>query len=171
MLGLASGCSSAQSSSGQASSGGSATTPVKPAGWKTVEGGGYAIYVPSSWTVGPWQPTCGVTVPTVYLGPQGQLPKCTTKALGAEADIGAYAYSGTQKPVTKTINGLTAYEVTTTVQVAGPPAGTVTEAWVRVYGPSHPHGFYFYVGDSPDMPGGGPGMAEKIIDTIHAITP
>ena len=147
------------------------TTPALPAGWKAVNTKyEIAVDVPADWPVVPWTASCGVATPTVYIGPQGAPSKCTTYATGAEVVIGAFAYQGAQKPVTTTINGMTATEVVVHTPYAGPPAGTVTSIWVRLVSNTPtgvPLGIYVVAGESADFPGGGPGMAAKIVSTIH----
>src|SRR5579862_2233403 len=144
-------------------------TPPVPAGWKTVLHNRFAIDVPADWQVMNWQQSCGVQTPTVYLGPEGQRfgYRCTMVANGAEVDIGAFAYQGSQRAVITHINGLQVDEVVTHSFVAGPPSGTVTEMWLHVLSPVGGLSFFLAVGESTALPGGGPGMAAKIVSTIH----
>lgn len=160
---------------GQGSGGGTGstarTTPPLPAGWKAVNTKyEIAVDVPADWRVMNWQATCGVQAPTVYIGPQGSPAKCTTYAVGTEVDIGAFAYQGTQKPVTTRINGMEAQEVVVHNPYAGPPSGEVTSIWVRLLSNTPTGtglGLRVVAGESTAFPGGGPGLAAKIVSTIH----
>lgn len=167
MVGLAvalAGCASGPS--GSAPPAAKLVTPPLPAGWQVVSVLYVGVDVPGSWTVEHWKPTCGVQTPTAYLGPQGMLPKCTTKAPGAEVDVGAYAYLGSLSAKTEHVNGLTLRVVSTQVAVPSVPGATATEMWVSIKAP-RPLGLYFYVGDSTALPGGGPGLAQQILATVH----
>lgn len=174
VLGVLTGCSgggSGGTGSGGGSGAGHLTTPPLPAGWKTVSHEEIGVDVPADWTVKTWQPTCGVETPTVYLGPEGQLLRCTTTAPGALVKIGAYAYQGEQKPTVTHINGMEATEVVVTQAVTAPVAGTITNIWVRLVSNTPtglPLGLFISAGESADFPGGGPGMAAKIAASIHA---
>lgn len=147
------------------------TTPPLPNGWKEVKTRfEIAVDVPSDWPVVNWRSTCGVQTPTVYLGPEGQPPKCASFAPGAWVKIGAYAYTGPQKYTITHINGMEATKVVIQQPVTQPVAGTVTNIWVRLVANTPtglPLGLFVSAGESPAFPGGGPGMAEKIVSTIH----
>lgn len=171
LIGLAvlAGCSGG---GGSGSNGGGAhlTTPPVPAGWKTVTHDEIGVDVPADWQVKPWESNCGVQSPTVFLGPQGRVTPCATAAPGTVVIIGAYAYAGVQKPVITHINGMEATEVVVHQTVTQPVAGTVTTIWIRLISGTPtgvPLGLFVYAGESTDFPGGGPGMAAKIVSTIH----
>jgi hypothetical protein len=168
VLAMLAGCSSSHTTtSPNGLTTGPLTVPPLPAGWKVVENQVVAVDVPSSWPVEHWQPTCGVTEPVLYLGPQGQLPTCTTFAPAAEVDLGAYAYGGAIKPVIIHLNGMEATEVTQHINLPGLPGKTGTIIWVRVITPN-PFGLRVFAGDTTDLPGGAPGMAKEIEKTIHS---
>lgn len=158
------GCSASGSGSSPAGKG---TVPPLRAGWKTVSHEGFAVDVPDTWSVERWQPTCGVQSPTVYLGPEGLLPRCSSTAPGAEVVIGAYSHPAGR--VKTTINGLTAYVSKTEVPYSGTPtSATITEAWVEMVGKTS-LGLYFAIPESTSLPGGAPGLANELIDTIHEV--
>ena len=139
-----------------------------PSGWKTVTHEHFAVDVPVDWQVTKWQPTCGVASPTVYLGPQGmRLSRCTTRAYGAEVDLGAFGYQGTEPPVVTQLNGLKVYETVVHTSIPWPPQGTVTDIWMRVVSRVGTLGIFVSAGESAAFPGGGPGMAAKIVHTVH----
>lgn len=163
------GCGGGGAGSGSGG-GGQRSTPPLPSGWKVVTRGEIGVDVPSDWLVKPWEPTCGVKTPTVYLGPEGQLQRCTTTDPGALVVIGAYAYTGPVKPVITHINGMEATEVVVHQPVTQPLSGTVTNIWVRLVANTPtgiPLGLFVSAGESTTFPGGGPGVAEKIASTIH----
>ncbi|HXX89377.1 MAG TPA: hypothetical protein VEI83_04025 [Acidimicrobiales bacterium] len=148
--------------------------PPLPLGWKPVTYHLLAIDVPDAWTVRPWVPNCGATEPTVWIGPEEPvLLSCGAFDPGAaEVVLGAFPGStgGWHHQV---VNGLdvlmsTSQEpavfhttcrclaTTTTIDM-----DVVSQAvFVRIR-----------AGESPVVPGGGPGMAQEVAHTLHRLVP
>ncbi len=145
----------------------SASSPL-PTGWKTVTYHGVGIDAPGDWLTEPWRPTCGVTTPTVFIGPAQPL------AMSCVADppqaalvvLGALPMSGLKSVSTK-VNGIMA-EVATQYEVYhGNLGATITDIWVSL--PTANVNLSVSVGESTVVPGGAPGRAEQIVQTIHQV--
>jgi hypothetical protein len=126
------------------------------------------IDVPRNWVVKAWHPSCGVYVPTVLLGPQTpSLERCLRDDSGAAQVILGALPAGASGARSQSINGLPAMVVTTNQVVHGVHAsGERNRVWVDL---SQTRLWIFVsVGDASDFPGGAPGRAEQIVQTIHA---
>ncbi len=157
---MAAGCSTPQ---GQ-------TTPPLPSGWTTVTYHGVGVDVPSNWTVEPWHQNCGVSVPTVFIGPeQESVLFCPAfNAGGAEVVLGSLPPHGTPSAQSETINGLTARVVSDMVtEQCGHHSATFSEAWVTL--PAKGFTISISVSDSPVCPRGEPETAAQIQGSIHAV--
>jgi hypothetical protein len=139
-----------------------------PAGWKTVAYHGVGIDVPGNWLVEPWRLTCGVTTPTVFIGPAQPLAiDCVASPpAGAEVILGALGTSGSQS-VSRNLNGLTATVATQGEAYDGHPGVAITNIWVSL--PTVDVNISVSVGDTAAIPGGAPGRAEQIVETIHPV--
>jgi hypothetical protein len=147
----------------------SSTSMPLPAGWKTVTYHGVGIDVPSDWVVEPWRLTCRVTTPTVFIGPAQPLETACVASppAGAEVILGALGTSGSQS-VSRDLNGLTATVATKYEVYHGNLGVTITNIWVSL--PTKNVNISVSVGDSSVVPGGAPGRAEQIVQTIHKVT-
>jgi hypothetical protein len=140
--------------------------PQAPAGWKLVTYQGIGLDVPHAWAVEPWHANCGVTFPTVFIGPEGaESLGCPTIAIGSEVVLGARLPNSGVSWTTTTINGLKAMMRTTHTIFHGHASGTSTQIWVRL---ASGISISVSVGDSSAFPGGAPGRANQIVRTIHA---
>jgi len=139
-----------------------------PAGWKTVTYHGVGIDVPSDWLVQPWRATCGVEAPTVFIGPAKPFAiACVSNPpAGAEVVLGALPMSGLAS-VSKDLNGIPAYVVTHDAAYDGKPGVAITDIWVSLRTKNMT--ISVSVGDSPVIPGGAPGRAQQIVQTIHRV--
>jgi len=145
------------------------TTPTLPSGWKTIAYHGVGIDVPARWAVEPGHATCGVTSPTVFLGPGGfEGVGCPSIAGGAQVVLGA---SGALQPgrggAKTTINGLNALMVTTKQSYLRPSSGT--GVYILVTLPGKRVTINVFAADSSVAPGGAPGRAMQIVETIHSV--
>ena len=147
-------------------------TLVRPAGWKTVAYHGIGIDVPRSWTVRGWAPNCGAVNPTVYIGPEGvsslYCPEFSTGA--AEVVLGAlHRTLGPSR--SETLNGVKT--TVATMQQRELFHGTcgcsavITSVEVSVL--NFTLLIYVQAGDNTALPGGGPGRADEIVQSIHAV--
>ena len=166
-VGLA-GCSGAATSTTAPTSATSTSAPP-PAGWKTVTYDGVGIDVPNDWLVEPWRATCGVTAPTVFIGPaQPSAMSCeASPPAGAEVILGALPTNGLKMVVTN-LNGLKALLATQDEPDAGNLGVTITTIWVSL--PTKDVEISVSVGDSSIVPGGAPERAEEIVQSIHQVT-
>ncbi len=148
---------------------GSTTTPTLPSGWKTVAYHGVGIDVPARWAVEPGHSTCGVTSSTVFLGPGGfEGLGCAFVFAGAQVVLGAnYALQPGRGVAKTTINGLNALMVTTKQSYQRPSSGT--GVYIQVTLPSKRVTINVFAADSSVAPGGAPGRAMKIVETIHSV--
>jgi hypothetical protein len=148
---------------------GSSTTPALPAGWKTVSYHGIGVDVPASWRVEPWRATCGVQTPIVFLGPAGvNALGCPSTAFGAQVVLGAQPWTGPGVHYTaEHINGLRAQVLSQYAEYHGTLGATVTT--VLIFLPTKDMNISVSVADSARAPGGAPGRAEQIANTIHAV--
>jgi hypothetical protein len=145
------------------------TSPPLPTGWKTVTYHGVGIDVPSDWLVEPWVLTCGVSTPTVFIGPaQPSEMSCEANPpAGAEVVLGALPISGST-PLSVELNGIPAYVVTQGEAYDGNPGVAITDIWVSL--PTENVTISVSVGKSAAIPGGAPGRADHIVETIHQVT-
>jgi hypothetical protein len=142
--------------------------PAVPNGWKAVTYRGVVLDVPRSWVVSTWKYPCGVTGPTVLLGPEPTAfmkyfcPLYPQDQRAAEVNIGARPIPGATRETV--INGnRVAISFTTTQQIYGRVETAVDQVilhvrtvWIRIE-----------IGTSALLPGGGPGRAMQIVRTIH----
>ncbi len=147
------------------------TTPPLPSGWKTVTYHGVGVDVPGNWTVEPWHQNCGVSVPTVFVGPgQASVLSCPVfDPGGAEVVLGALRFTGTTaQSTTQTINGLAAKVISQQMDApCGQHSALVSSAWVTL--PTKGFTISISVSDSPICPGGDPESAAQIQGSIHAV--
>jgi len=145
------------------------TTPTLPSGWKTIAYDGVGIDVPARWAVEPGHSTCGVTSPTVFLGPGGfEGLGCAFIFGGAQVVLGAIGALQPGRGVAKTtINGLNALMVTTKQSYQRPSSGT--GVYIQVTLPSKRVTINVFVADSSVASGDAPGRAMKIVETIHSV--
>jgi len=145
------------------------TSSPLPAGWETVTYHGVGIDVPNNWAVELWRPTCGVAVPTVFIGPAKPFAiACVSDPpMGAEVVLGALPMSGSKTVSTK-LNGIMAYVATQYEVYHGNLGATITNIWVSL--PTKDMNISVSVGESPAIPGGAPGRAEQIVQTIHQVS-
>jgi hypothetical protein len=154
-------------------SGSALLTPALPAGWKTVAYHGIAVDVPTAWVVEPWRQNCGVTAPTVFIGPAKPsllfCPEFTTGA--AEVVLGALPVGRGLSTESENINGLSALARTAERDVVfhGLLGATVTITTIDVTLPARGVSISVSVGGSAGVPGGAPGRAEQIVQTIHSV--
>ena len=145
--------------------------PPAPAGWKTVTYHGIGVDVPRRWTVKPWRESCGVSTPTVFIGPTPSpfSADCVEPAGDAsEVILVGLQFPATGRATTKALNGVKAV-VTTREQVFhGTLGATITYMTVTL--PTLGVSISVLVGESPRVPGGAAGRAKEIVDTIHATT-
>jgi len=156
-------------------SAGAVPSPTIPNGWKAVSYRGIVLDVPPTWVVKGWQlndvsDACGVSTPTVLLGPEpSELMKvlCPLYSRGdAEVNIGARR-PVVVKPRTAVINGLhVAVSFSTTKIIHGNPAPFANQVAVHI--PIRDIWITIQVGTSPVLPGGAPGRAMQIVRSIHA---
>jgi len=148
-------------------------TPARPAGWKTVTYHGIGIDVPRQWTVQRWVPNCGADTPTVYIGPEGVSDlNCPAFSTGA-AEVVLGALHRTLGPSrSATLNGISTTVSTMQQQEVfhGTCGCSVVITSLEVAVPSYRLSIYVHAGDNPSLPGGGPGRADQIVHTIHAVT-
>jgi hypothetical protein len=153
-----------------------------PSGWKSVTHRGVGIDVPSTWavrqTVKAWQVACGSNTPTIYVGPERRAaaPSCVAGPYnhGSSVVLGSlttYPRSGWHA---KKLNGLNALVRTSTRFVTFPHSdtsrrkgGELTDIVVRL--PTKGMSIDIRVGDSSVFPGGAPGRARQIMETIHSV--
>jgi len=131
---------------------------------------GVGVDVPSNWTVEPWHANCGVSVPTVFIGPERQsyLFCPAFNEGGAEVVLGSLPPPGRPSAQSVTINGLTAQVVSDTVtQTCGGKSATFARSWVTL--PAKGFTISISVGDSGVCPGGDPETAPQIQGSIHAV--
>ncbi|MGH9831050.1 MAG: hypothetical protein ACREDR_48215, partial [Blastocatellia bacterium] len=135
--------------------------------WKTVTYRGVAIDVPDSWVVRPRHESCGVAVPTVFIGPAQPLSAdCVALAYDAsEVIMGGLQFGQPGRPVAKTLNGLKAQVTTNEDSFRGPLSTPIIYAAVKL--PTVGVTISVFVGESSQVPGGAPGRAEQIVGTIH----
>lgn len=145
---------------------GAGASPTLPRGWKVVTHRGVGIDVPATWTVQPWH-GCGVSSPTVLIGPAKQTyVLCPAASLNvALVVLGTLPLGANHTWRHTTLNGLAA--TVTTQQVTVTDGQYLTQIDVSL--PSKKMTISIQVGDSTDMPGGAPGRAERILESIHAV--
>jgi len=154
-------------------SGSTLSTPALPAGWKTVTYHGIAVDVPTAWVVQPWRQNCGVTTPTVFIGPAKPFllycPEFTTGV--AEVVLGALPVGRGLSTESENINGLSARVMTAAERqfFHGHGAGEVSITTIDVTLPARGVSISVSVGGSAGVPGGAPGRAEQIVQTIHPV--
>lgn len=144
------------------------TSSPLPAGWKTVTYHGVGVGVPSDWLVEPWRSTCAVAMPTVLIGPAQPLEmSCPADPpQAALVVLGSLPMSGLQS-VPTVLNGIVA-DVATQYEVChGDLGATITDIWVSL--PKANVHIFVSVGDSSAIPGGAPGRADQILETIHRV--
>jgi hypothetical protein len=165
-MGLAA-CSGSTRSAPAPSSTTSTSTPL-PTGWKTVTYHGVGIDLPNAWLVEPWRLTCGVTTPTVFMGPaQRSAIDCVANPpAGAEVILGAIGTSDSQS-VPRDLSGLPAAVATQGEAYDGKSGVAITNIWVAL--PTKNMNITVSVGDTSAIPGGAPGRAEQIVETIHPV--
>jgi hypothetical protein len=152
-------------------SGSTLLTPALPTGWKTVIYHGIAVDVPTAWVVEPWRQNCGVTTPTAFIGPaKPSLLFCPAFTTGAaEVVLGALPVGRGLSTESEKINGLSALARTTTERdVFHGNGATVTITTIDVTLPARGVSITVSVGGSAGVPGGAPGRAEQIVQTIHS---
>jgi len=144
-------------------------SPPLPAGWKTVTYKGVGVDVPSDWLVKAWVLTCGVSTPTVFVGPaQPTEMSCEANPpAGAEVVLGALPMSGS-KSASRVLNGLTAIVATQHEVYHGNLGAGITNIWVSL--PTEGVDISVSVGDTAVLPGGAPGRADQIVETIHRVS-
>jgi len=143
----------------------SASSPL-PAGWKTVTYQGVGIDVPSDWLVEPWRLTCGVATPTVFIGPAQPLEmSCVADPPQAALVVLGALPMGGLKSVSTELNGIMADVATQYDVYHGNLGATITNIWVSL--PTRDVNISVSVGESSVVPGGAPGRAEQIVQTIH----
>lgn len=148
------------------------STPPLPTGWKTVDYHGVGVDVPGTWTVEPWRANCGVSTPTVYIGPEGEsylnCPLYTPG--GAEVVLGSLPFTGTSAPAQPgNINGLPSLVVSDREHVeCGPGNGVMFRDWVTL--PTKGLSISVWVAESTTCPGGAPGRTDQIVQTIHVVS-
>jgi hypothetical protein len=168
-LAACSGTTSSKTSTTSAPTTSTSTSSTLPTGWKTVTYHGVGIDVPSNWLVEPWVLTCGVSTPTVFIGPaQPSEMSCEANPpAGAEVVLGALPISGS-KALSEDLSGIPAYVATQGQAYDGNPGVAITDIWVSL--PTENMTISVSVGDSAAIPGGAPGRADHIVDTIHQVT-
>ena len=146
------------------------STPTLRSGWMTVTYDGIGVDVPDDFTVEPWRASCGVTTPTVMVGPAHLFAmSCPAFTLaGALVVLGDIP-----PPVPGTalrLNGLSALVTTATSSLALRGIDfPVTSTRVEVTLPGFGVSVSVSAGESTVVPGGAPGRAEEIAQTIHAL--
>jgi hypothetical protein len=142
--------------------------PAVPNGWKAVSYQGVVLDVPRSWVVSTWKYPCGVTGPTVLLGPE---PTAFMKYLclpypqdmrAAEVNIGARPIPGATRETV--INGNRVATSFTTTRMTD---GSVKTGLDQVIIHGGHVWIWIEVGTSAFLPGGAPGRAMQIVRTIH----
>ena len=169
ILVLVAGCSGTPSAQQKA------VTPSLPMGWKTVTYHGLRIDVPRDWTVEPWHPNCGVSNPTVFMGPEGiSVLYCGAFVPGgAEVILGARGV-GHESSAPETINGVGARVSRHEVVYNRPLSGTLNSISVRLTSisvrlPAQGLSISVSCGESGYFPGGAPGRADQIVRTVHLV--
>jgi hypothetical protein len=167
-LAACSGTTSSKTAPTSLSTTSTSTSSPLPTGWKTVTYRGVGIDVPSVWLVEPWVLTCGVSTPTVFIGPaQPSEMSCEANPpAGAEVVLGALPIGGS-KSRSEELNGIPAYVITQGEAYDGNPGVAITDIWVSL--PTENVTISVSVGDSAATPGGAPGRADHIVDTIHPV--
>ena len=144
---------------------------VLPHGWRTASYRTIDISVPGTWLIEPWKPNCGVSVPTVFIGPEGPNPlQCPAFNLpGAEVVFGAVPFGSPSGPSARreTIHGVKAVVYTVSGVHEASLTGAITRIWVNL--PTEALTISVAVGESANLPGGAPGRAERIVRTIRHV--
>ncbi len=144
--------------------------PRLPPGWRTVTYRDVAVDVPGTWAVRPWHESCGVRVPTVFVGPaKPATADCVVLAGDAsEVILGGLQFGPTGRPRIEMLNGWKAVVTTSGALFHGPLGAGSTYAAVTL--PTLGVSISVYAGESARIPGGAPGRAEQIVTTVHATT-
>jgi hypothetical protein len=144
-------------------------TPALPAGWTTVTYQGIGIDVPASWAVEPF-PNCASNMPTVILGTEGSDRVCNQPDGVAFVQIQPGEPSiSVSHPHAETINGLDAVVESVKLHVQCGPANE-PESFMYIKLPGNDLFIVIAVGQSPACPGGAPGRAQEIANSIHGVS-
>ena len=150
-----------------------AKAAVAAVGWKPVTYQGVVVDVPGDWAVEPWYPQCGVTAPTVFIGPEDAVVLyCPLYSPGgAEVILGALPPPPGQvgKRTTVIFSGMKARVISGAEKIShGSPRPTVAEVYVHLF--AKHLWIWIFVAESTELPGGSPGRAEQIERTIHLVS-
>ena len=155
----------------------SGSTSALPPGWKVVSYNHIGIDVPASWKVEPF-PNCPPQVPTVLLGTGSSDLMCSRAntfaavvELGVPVPLPPPHVDGVDVigPVHEDINGLRAV-VTSFIHKGLCADRPVTVTGESVIFPARRTNVVVTAAESTSCPGGAPGRAGEIVNTIHAVS-
>jgi hypothetical protein len=161
-------CSEATPSTASPTSSFTSTSSAIPAGWKTVTYEGLGIDVPRAWLVERWRLTCGVAMPTVFIGPAQPLAmNCVADPPQAALVVLGALPVRAVKSIPTELNGIRADLATQYEVYHGNLGATIADISVSL--PSANVTISVSVGESSAVPGGARGRAEQIVNTIHHV--